>query len=143
MKVGDIVIAPVAFRGSVVSEVLDEGCVELTDPLGVMRTTRPGYPNVFVVLEWTDTAEGQQCMLPGGVVVRRRLREDPFVTLELAYSANGGLATLTVDVRRGSGEQSILCGLLARSDRWRLTQEAYLETLLWRTDPAGHRRGAL
>ena len=87
--------------------------------------------------------EGQQCMLSGGVVVRRRLREDPFVTLELAYSANGGLATLTVDVRRGSGEQSILCGLLARSDRWRLTQEAYLETLIWRTDPAGHRRGAL
>lgn len=144
MKPGDIVIMPVLFRGSAVSEVLGDGRVKLVDPQGHWRAEHPGRPyGEFAALEWTDTAEGQQCMLSGGVVVRRRLREDPFVTLELAYSANGGLATLTVDVRRGSGEQSILCGLLARSDRWRLTQEAYLETLIWRTDPAGHRRGAL
>lgn len=143
MKVGDIVIAPVAFRGSVVSEVLGDGRVQLVDPRGHWRVERPGYPHgEFAALEWTDTAEGQQCMLSGGVVVRRRPRGGPFVTLELAYAAYSGIATLAVETR-DSEERAALCALLARASLWRLAQEDHLAAFPLPAGAAGHRRGAL
>lgn len=143
MKVGDIVIMPVLFRGSAVSEVLGDGRVQLVDPQGNWRIERSGHPyGEFAALEWTDTAEGQQCMLPGGVVVRRRPRGGPFVTLELAYAAYSGIATLTVETR-DSEERAVLCKLLARSDRWRLAQEDHLAAFPLPAGAAGHRRGAL
>lgn len=143
MKVGDIVIEPALFRGSAVSEVLGDGRVQLVDPRGHWRVERPGHLyGEFAALEWTFTAESQQCMLSGGVVVRRRPRWGPFVTLELAYAAYSGIATLTVETR-DSEERPVLCALLARSDRWRLAQEDHLAAFPLPAGAAGHRRGAL
>lgn len=143
MRVGDIVVEPEAFRGAVVSEVIGDGRVLITDLRGNLQTVWFGFlREKFSMLEWTDTAGGQQCMLSGGVVVRRRPRWGPFVTLELAYAAHAGLATLTVETR-DSEERAALCALLARSERWRLAQEDNLVAFPLPADAAGHRRGAL
>jgi hypothetical protein len=143
VKVGDIVVEPAIFRGSVVSEVLGDGRVQIMDLRGNLQIVwSESLREKFAALEWTDTAEGQQCMLPGGVVVRRRPRWGPFVTLELAYAAYSGIATLSVETR-DSEERAALCALLARSDRWRLAQEDHLAAFPLPAGAAGHRRGAL